>query len=423
MKKLNKLIAVVIALAVMAMMCAVSAFAATSDDAVDAVLTKRVETPKETTLKNGTFTFTFAQVTTDTNYSVETDAANIGDRTIEITAADKVNPVGDNDVYVDIAHLFADPASVKGSTNAKPFPHAGLYKYTVTETAGYTAADGETIHNSQAAYTVYISVANNEDKTDLIVTGVIVVKTANDDGSTTGGEVGEKADPLPGTGDDTKTEDETTTNVGSDWAFTNTYVKTLSTDPNGKDDPDDPTKDDNDAVALYVQKNLVDENDLADPDEEFTFDLSVYVPALAPEDSYVAEVWTVNGTKVADAEGFTAVKGTTTTDTVTLKAGQRLVFKSLPVGSKYTVSEQDPGDKYTVDTIASGTVNTAKTGVDETTITAADNYVRVTNTVDESKTTPTGILISNLPYIALALVAIGGLVAYVIVRRRNADEA
>ena len=41
----------------------------------------------------------------------------------------------------------------------------------------------------------------------------------------------------------------------------------------------------------------------------------------------------------------------------------------------------------------------------------------------EKTVTSTGILISNLPYIALALVAIGGLVAYVVVRRRNADEA
>ena len=43
----------------------------------------------------------------------------------------------------------------------------------------------------------------------------------------------------------------------------------------------------------------------------------------------------------------------------------------------------------------------------------------VTNNLNDADISPEGILISNLPYIALALVAIGGLVAYVIVRRQR----
>ena len=34
-----------------------------------------------------------------------------------------------------------------------------------------------------------------------------------------------------------------------------------------------------------------------------------------------------------------------------------------------------------------------------------------------------GVLHNSIPYIVLALVAIGGMAAYVIIRRRNADEA
>ena len=48
--------------------------------------------------------------------------------------------------------------------------------------------------------------------------------------------------------------------------------------------------------------------------------------------------------------------------------------------------------------------------------------VVVTNISDKAGTTE-GVLINSIPYIVLALVAIGGMVAYVVVRRRNADEA
>ena len=46
----------------------------------------------------------------------------------------------------------------------------------------------------------------------------------------------------------------------------------------------------------------------------------------------------------------------------------------------------------------------------------------VTNISDEDSTLE-GVLDNSIPYIVLALVAIGGMAAYVIVRRRNADEA
>ena len=53
----------------------------------------------------------------------------------------------------------------------------------------------------------------------------------------------------------------------------------------------------------------------------------------------------------------------------------------------------------------------------------AENALEAKVTNVHKTTDTTGILMSNLPYIVLALVAIGGMVAYVVVRRRNADEA
>ena len=54
-------------------------------------------------------------------------------------------------------------------------------------------------------------------------------------------------------------------------------------------------------------------------------------------------------------------------------------------------------------------------------VTATEQTITIVN---KYQSTPTeGVLMANLPYIVLALVAIGGMVAYVVVRRRNADEA
>ena len=125
------------------------------------------------------------------------------------------------------------------------------------------------------------------------------------------------------------------------------------------------------------------------------------------------------GEEEVTAKAGTLVPGTPAT--VNLKTNERLVFTDLDVGTVINVKEAD----YSADFNASATLNGASAaiadGVDAT-ASEAGNKLYVTN---ESKndTTPEGILISNLPYIALALVAIGGLVAYVVVRRRNADEA
>lgn len=92
------------------------------------------------------------------------------------------------------------------------------------------------------------------------------------------------------------------------------------------------------------------------------------------------------------------------------------MFNDIDYGAKYIVTEDD----YTaIGYTASGEVENAAV-VSDSTANAAD----VTNTYDDDKDeTKTGITMNNLPFIVLALVALGGLVAYVVVRRRNADEA
>ena len=103
--------------------------------------------------------------------------------------------------------------------------------------------------------------------------------------------------------------------------------------------------------------------------------------------------------------------------------GERLVFTDLDVGATVKVAEENYGDDFIQTAVFNDTGATYNpTTATDYTVAETASELQVTN---ESKndTTPTGILIANLPYIVLALVAIGGLVAYVVVRRRNADEA
>ena len=197
-------------------------------------------------------------------------------------------------------------------------------------------------------------------------------------------------------------------------------MKTNSTTPDAEEEPT--TKDD---TALYVQK-IVDDTDAPgqiDLTKDFKFDVTVDLPSLASDD-VKAIIVNVGEEVPANAQEITFKDNVS--QEISLKHNQRLVFKALPVGTVYTATEKDLDTKtFTATTNATDTDKVTNPGVTEGVVKGTDteNNVIVTNKLNKSAVEPEGILISNLPYIALALVAIGGLVAYVVVRRRNADEA
>ena len=137
---------------------------------------------------------------------------------------------------------------------------------------------------------------------------------------------------------------------------------------------------------------------------------------------------TATAAEVAGAKKYTFASGT---EIFKLAHNEQLVFTKIPFGATYTVEETDTDATYTATvkyTDYAAQTNpvdfTAGKKVEDKIMTNNEtigNYAIVKNS--RSTETPEGILISNLPYIALALVAIGGLVAYVVIRRRNADEA
>lgn len=439
MKKLNKFFAVLVALAMMATLCVSMAFAAnpeaTTGDATNPAngkITKALEVPKGTTNPGKYYKISLEQIKTGTGIEPkEVTNASFLTRYLNVsnakTEGDVTTIYGTQDIInvADVTSLF----------NSK----AGRYEFKVTEDqvkvftdangTEYTIPDNEAFNNSKAEYLLFIDVAWNDEGTALFVKNIAVQQTKNDAGGNPEldeGETVKKVDPVP---DDPKpTDDNGDPFDKSDFAFTNSYVKTKATDPDGEDPTT--TKDD---TGLYIQKTVKpfgsESLTQEDKNAKFTFNVTVTAPAAltnyTPKTQYTYEIWNLaaDGTpaaKDATATGTGKIAANTATQ-ITLKHNQRLVFTDLDVGAKYTVNETTDS-AYT--TTAKDNTGATVTGAAVTDVYVNDSdaslsYENARNTSNK----PTGILISNLPYIALALVAIGGLVAYVVVRRKADDEA
>lgn len=202
-------------------------------------------------------------------------------------------------------------------------------------------------------------------------------------------------------------DDTDTTKDKNKFAFENNYDK-----KGGNDNPGGGTiitADDKKGFAL--RKTITDQN--PDTNAEFTFNLTVTKPVGSNSDAkefkYV----------VADNNGIVGTEKTGKYGEafdVKLKHNQRIVFKEVLLGSKVAYDETDSG-AYT-GSVKSATFNgtevTGKEGIigDQT----GGNFVEYENKTQ----TATGLLIENLPFLALVLVA--GLGIFFFVKNRKEEE-
>ena len=419
MKKLNKLVAILVALAMMMALAVTSAFAL--DDAkkattlADAVLTKTFQTPAGVKAPSANFNFKFEKAT-----GTNADTPDVGVQTIHFDAKDAG---GEQVGYKNLGEIF----TITGEDNKIALPHAGTYIYTVTENddkatanastwekAG-SATDQEAINFSKASYTLRIYVVNGETAGTLAIQAVTVEKVLNDNGtSNTDTGDAKKVPPTKPAGDNTK----------SGWEYKNVYSKTI-TPPEGDTNG-----------AFNVQKVVDGKN--ADKTTQFNFKGKLTIPDTMKKNE--AQVFTASYPTGKTATFTVPANSTESNEEVfKLANGEKLVFATFPAGATFTVTEElqnqtniQYNTRYTKSAaLKEGsstpiTNTSAAEGVDYTAVIGAINEqdaLTVTNKLADKEVEPEGILISNLPYIALALVAIGGLVAYVVVRRRNADEA
>ena len=250
------------------------------------------------------------------------------------------------------------------------FPHAGEYKYTVKETKGNV----EGMSYSTQEYTLKVFVANDEANGGLYVKSITAVDNATN----------KKSDEIK---------------------FTNTYVKN-----GGKDDGKD---------ALVIEK--ITKGDLADKTKDFDFELKFIKAATTAEADK-----TVTGKIGNDDVTFEYDKVTK----FQLHGGEQLVFKDIPAGTRYVVTEVGADDGYTagVDVIENGTGTTKKTAVNDADsvcsaennqsnlIGEKENKVTFTNTYKDVPIT--GIIANNMPFVLMAAFALLASVGYALTKRR-----
>ncbi len=349
---------------------------------------KVLNLPKDgVTTPNETFTFTFTKVGKNGGKDT-TDMPDLGPVTAAFTSGDNE----DKDGTAAGKQLIKETGN---ALNGVTFPEAGQYTYTVTEKEPETAHKTTDMTYSQAEYTVSLFVKKVGDKFE--VTEIQIKQTKNDKGEK---GTGEKTEYKPGTGDDF---------AGNNFKFENNYDKkggNTTTDEGG----DDITAADKKGFAL--KKIITD--DTPDANAEFTFKLTVTKPEGSKSNDEIFKYF------IAGNEGIvgTVQEGTYgTAFDVQLKHNQRIIFSEVLLGSKVEFDETNPG-AYTGSVQSStfnGTAGTEKSGIigDQ----AGGNFA-----VYQNKTqTATGLLVDNLPFIALVAVAGAGIAFFV--KNREEEEA
>lgn len=416
---IRKIVSVVLAatlcLAMGSVAFAASPVTGTEEKPAKAYLTKEFQMPEGTTTPTAKFTFNITPVSVD-GKDYDATAHNMPTDTIEMnytsssTGATTAEGVK---TYVNSAELFED----------QTWPHAGVYKYTITEADGGLTEDTddstkETLTNSDAEYTMTVYVKNGANGT--YVSAISVVQTKDDNGDEVGEEgAGTKVDPSqPGTDQEGKP-------TGGELRFTNTYTKKINVTPVDPENPDPDNPGDTDANDKGLSVKKIVTGDLGDTTKDFKFTVKVTKPSLASETVYTAKIMTP-GSSTGEEVSFTSGEE----KEITLKHGQELVFTDLYVGTDFVIQETDSDvstsnedvNKYVATTYSklnNGELVTASGAASITgKVSEGNDLVSVVN--DRNAETPTGILVNNLPFIMMIAVAACGFAAYITIRRRRA---
>ncbi|MHA3225074.1 DUF7601 domain-containing protein [Globicatella sulfidifaciens] len=187
-----------------------------------------------------------------------------------------------------------------------------------------------------------------------------------------------------------------------DDSFSTSYVIYTELPAEGTDmnegKTDTPFENKYEAGSLEVTKKVT--GNLGERDREFPITITLN----APEGLNVTSTILVDGKE----KGITFVEGVATISDLTIKHDQTIKLSNLPKGTTYTISETQPEDYQTpVITNNGGGLIEASEADKET----------ITNTKDQL--IPTGVIIDNLPYIVLLVLAIAGLGFFLFKKRQN----
>lgn len=397
-KTMKKALAIAISFA-MVLTMVVTAFAAQEEEKhvknTNAKLIKVLRLADGVNNPNETFNFKFdgAATTTVTKEVADKVAPSVS---IDMTGADKTLYGTDGNSVaksVNIAGLFADK---KDELKKNP----GIYKYEVSETKAST--DG--MIYSEDKYVVSLYVNNKGEVVDVVV-------------EKDGKKIDSSKDPTEDNSQDAYNKDSL-----RGCSFLNIYEK-----KEDKKDPEvvDPT--DPNTYQFAVSKKVA--GDYGSKEEKFPFTITVTGTRNSHANEDIkAYIFTIgeNGEKEKVEAGVFGYGEKKKLD-FTLKHNQYLVIvDGLYEGTTFTVTEKLAGsnvvnrDMYTASYQIDKKKAIVATGAGKD-LAATDLDVKIiayTNTANDI-TSPTGILIDNMPYIVLIAIVVGGTYFYF---KRNRKE-
>jgi len=292
------------------------------------------------------------------------------------------------------------------------WPTTGIFEWTVVEetnVAPHTPVQNdpglwEVVTYSPTQYTLRVHIAEDADTGTRFVRFAYAVRTVDVDGDPIDPEDQDKYDPTPGEGG------------ARQMRFINQYTRDNrnSTDPT--------------VGPLDFTKTVT--GSTGSTTREFAFSATLYLgeefaiaPATVPG-PFVANRIAADGTTVLGTVTFTNNNAAT----FNLRHGERLVFNSAPVGTQFTVTETAVFG-YTTSIIVNSQAGTGTTTINPglTTGALSDHMVREATagisraafTNDNDTPPPTGLILNNLPFIGLILIALGGFASFIVVSARK----
>lgn len=382
--------------AVLCVSMAVPAFAAdvatgTPGTPASAEITKDLTMPDGTATPGATFTFEVDAVDKDGDTTATIPA--ITNPIITYTAGEAATGTAGG------VKTVTKTADILGSTT---YTAAGVYTYTIHESSPAWAGTNETMTYSPANYTMRVYVENDTrtgHEGDVFVAAIgFDVNTVDNSGQTTG-----KVDYVG----------------GAKILFTNTFSKNAVVVPPAS------------GGAASISKTVT--GAYGDQTRYFPFSVTVTAPSVGastgPYKAYVVENGSVvtaaanyAGTIQTDGNGDDYIEMTSASaETINLKHGQMLAFSDVPTGATYQAVETTAtGYTTTIQTVEGGGTPNAITGLDTGVLTVKDGGANTADYTNAYQTvTPTGVLINNLPFLMILVLAAGALVTFVVVKSRK----
>ena len=401
-------------------------------------ITKTLKIGRGITVPTETFNFTFTP-------ALSTEVAALGDASIyidpDLSQQSVTYPALDPVSVSYNAALRGDGASDDALTYLTPeidltqktWPVAGLYIYAVKETDNGTA--GMTYDNQTYYLKVYVT-NNASGGTDV---NAVTVMGQNENGEWV------KRDGAPT--DAKETVNETVTDGvddmrGNEFRFTNAYTKLVDkhpTNPNTTSgDTELSTASGFSAAAFKLTKDV--SGSYASTNDAFDFVVTMILPDTYSGPAPVANVNGYSAHNFDDTIAQTAapVDVTLPTDgrdmSIALRHGDSFSIAELPAGTLIQVTENAFAEKayapsysgkWGLDTSDANikTDHASKShALQSSTIVVGENgaYIQYTNTINDADVTATGIVINNLPYILMIVIAVAGIGFYMVSRKRRA---